>query len=556
MKKKFDWSLCLFSLLFGLPFGAAGIVTIGVAVCMNFQSTFQFDWVEGDAIISTPLDEISQTRKEAISYRYMYDGKEYEGRGLPEFSVSGERANAALATVKGAIERGEQIRCFINPRRPESSTLVPPAAEPLSAGMGLMAIPFLGIGIVLVIIGFFSSLLSRYSDEIEGARQSHRRQPLKWRRDWAAGYSRHLTNPFIVGIPPFLGALVGGVWPALNALLYREPDFLPFLIALVVGLLLLYWLLGVYRTHLFCKGLRVEFDQALYIGMENRLRIISGRRCLPRSMKWCLSQNETCSSLTRKNKSTLVHDRLIPTEVIEVSRNQIELLFDIRYGNQTSGLGKEVGHKWLLKGKGPLLSIGPFELPVLDGGESSDLTGGERVEPNSELTSDSLKAALEAENIQWSSSPDRDTFICPPKRLIPYGYIGMAVGLGLLAFAIFCRNLAPGLAFKLMCIIPTGLMGAYFFRDGFRWVTVQRQFTIDSSGITIDSHGLFKFQTKRIEKSDIRGIHAKLMSGTRKRSLHVLELQVKGDAQDLQLSGFFTDRNRCMLVAEHLEQIL
>ncbi len=102
------------------------------------QSNFEF--------LSTSTSTRDQNYFAQVSYTYIVDGKEYQGRRLSPFiMIASHNLRFLLRLQMKHVETRDdgRVRIFYNPRRPEKSYLIPPRTTGLVAVISVMFLPLI-----------------------------------------------------------------------------------------------------------------------------------------------------------------------------------------------------------------------------------------------------------------------------------------------------------------------------------------------------------------------------------------------------------------------------
>ncbi|MDD7986313.1 DUF3592 domain-containing protein [Lentisphaera marina] len=175
----------IFLAIFGLPFFAAGIFVIGLALKPVYQNHQAKEWLETPATLTQlKLDGRGDSVKVVAEYRYVFKGKEYTGDtvgfNMTTGNVSKYHQNL-YAKLNKALDEGRTVPSYVNPSNPQEAVL----DRKNRTRMLLFMIPF---GSVFALIGggiMFAGLFSSKARKKEKLLEEQAPdEPWKWNKDW------------------------------------------------------------------------------------------------------------------------------------------------------------------------------------------------------------------------------------------------------------------------------------------------------------------------------------------------------------------------------------
>lgn len=181
---------CLF--LFALPFAVVGFVVAFMAGLRLWSWAEARDWQEVPArILEVELEEHTgddSTTYEAVArYEYQFEGLTYQsdnvglGTGADNIGSFHEDKYRELELYRS---QDRMFRCYVDPDNPSRSVLYREARWGLLSLMGLFALIFGGVGIGLMLGGFWGK---RKLDEEENLTDLNPTEPWRWKPEWAEG---------------------------------------------------------------------------------------------------------------------------------------------------------------------------------------------------------------------------------------------------------------------------------------------------------------------------------------------------------------------------------
>lgn len=234
--------------LFGLIFTLAGLVPGALALSSVWDWMQARDWIEVQAqVLDAGLDRRDETFRAIATYRYQYQGIEYEGNRL-SFHGGSDNIGDFHDAMHRLLERhrlsGEPLNIFIDPHHPSASVI----HRDLRPGMigFLMVFPLLfgaaGIGIIL-----YALTAGRRRRKSRALQQSHPDEPWRWRAEWNSGVLPS-DNGKMLKFIGFFALVWNLISLPLPFMLWREvtakanPAALIGLVFPLVGLALIIWL--------------------------------------------------------------------------------------------------------------------------------------------------------------------------------------------------------------------------------------------------------------------------------------------------------------------------
>jgi len=190
-KKKKTGCFTYFFIFFGIPFALAGIF-LGVKAVRNFSDAYSMkNWQQVPAkIISAELKENRSDKSTTFSvdvvYQYQFSGKNYKGSkvNITGGGQSGSYYPDLFQKLEKCKNSGEKYRCFVNPNNPGESIINNKLRVVDFVIFPAVSILFGGVGIVLIIFGFFTVKNAKICNNLL---QQNPEKPWLHTPEWANG---------------------------------------------------------------------------------------------------------------------------------------------------------------------------------------------------------------------------------------------------------------------------------------------------------------------------------------------------------------------------------
>jgi hypothetical protein len=148
----------LLLLIFTLPFTAIGLRTAATAFGPLLEAVQMRGWTEVPAQLVTVDMDVHELRRGGplylvrARYRYTFAGTAHEGTRVSLIEVAdsvGNYQQTTHARLRAALHAGQTVPCYVNPDNPGESILVREPRLDATVFLGVVALGFGGIGLLL-----------------------------------------------------------------------------------------------------------------------------------------------------------------------------------------------------------------------------------------------------------------------------------------------------------------------------------------------------------------------------------------------------------------------
>ena len=378
---------CLF--LFALPFAAVGVVMAYLTAAAVVEWASMQSWVEVEAHIDSVAlqqnhDSDSTTYEVTASYRYTFEGRDYQGTRVGIHSGSDNIGDYHEATYAALSDyRGRTFRCFVDPDAPSHAILDRDLRWGLLGFYMLFVVLFGGAGFGLMAAGVYGAKKQKREQALAA---QHPNEPWLQNEDWADGRIRSSTKAAFIG-----AAIFAGVWNVISmpvVIFARDQIFDPAnrvaLIALVfpvVGVGLAVWAARSFaRWRKFGESVLELSTVPGVIGGPLEGTIRTSTEVRPESgFDVTLSSIHHYRTGSGKNRSS--HEKVLWQKSYRVgldrSTQGIPIAFHIPYECEpTDGDDSDNRHLWKVEISAAVLGVdyhAEFEVPVFRTEHSSEL---------------------------------------------------------------------------------------------------------------------------------------------------------------------------------------